>query len=165
MRKLEEIVIYCEEKFYAAFPSIVSRPDGELLVAFRRAPDRRRFGAPGCTHTDANSYLMLVRSRDLVDWESSPFNPVLYPSEEDINIANRRMTAEKQAYIRNGGRAGQALINNSDIEFVEFNGQVIVGYACGAQTYDYKFIAEGVYDGTEAQFLRGWFPENEVAAN
>lgn len=65
MRKLEDIVVYSDEKFYSAFPSIVSRPDGELLVAFRRAPERRGYFAPGCTHSDPNSYLMLVRSRDL----------------------------------------------------------------------------------------------------
>jgi len=64
MRKLEDIIIYSDEAFYAAFPSIVSRPGGELLVAFRRAPDRRKFFAPGCTHTDPNSYLVLVRSPD-----------------------------------------------------------------------------------------------------
>lgn len=73
MRKLEDIVIYQDEQFYAAFPSVVARPDGELLVAFRRAPERRRFGAPGCTHADPNSYLMLVRSRDLgLSWSAEP---------------------------------------------------------------------------------------------
>lgn len=73
MRKCEDIVIYQDDRFYAAFPSIVSRPDGELLVAFRRAPDRRRFFAPGCTHTDPNSYLVLVRSRDLGrSWSEEP---------------------------------------------------------------------------------------------
>ena len=41
MRKTGDIVIYRDERFYAAFPSIVRRrEDGELLVAFRRAPDR-----------------------------------------------------------------------------------------------------------------------------
>src|SRR5580765_2296731 len=64
VHKLQDIVIYQDDKFYSSFPSIVRRPDGELLVAFRRAPDRRRFGAHGYTHTDPNSYLMLVRSRD-----------------------------------------------------------------------------------------------------
>ena len=99
-------------------------------------------------------------------WEASPFNPVLWPSKEDKQIANTRLSAEKQAYVKNGGRAGQKLINNSDIEFVEHNGKVIIGYACGAQSYDYKYIAEGVYDGTEALFLRGWFPAgNTVASN
>src|SRR5947207_2305606 len=31
VRKLEDIVIYEDAKFYAAFPSIVRRPNGELL--------------------------------------------------------------------------------------------------------------------------------------
>src|SRR5687767_9176620 len=64
LRKLEDIVIYEDAKFYAAFPSIVRRPDGELLVAFRRAPERREFGEGRVTHTDPNSYLELVRSKD-----------------------------------------------------------------------------------------------------
>src|SRR6266496_1988472 len=64
IHKLQDIVIYKDDKFYSAFPSIVRRPGGELLVAFRRAPDRRRFGEHAYTHTDPNSYLMLVRSRD-----------------------------------------------------------------------------------------------------
>jgi hypothetical protein len=66
-------VIYHDESFYACFPSIVSRPDGELLVAFRRAPERRRFFAHGCTHCDPNSYLVLVRSLDLGrTWSKEP---------------------------------------------------------------------------------------------
>jgi hypothetical protein len=64
IRKLEDIVIYKDDKFYSSFPSIVRRRDGELLVAFRRAPERRVFGEHGTTHTDPNSYLELVRSRD-----------------------------------------------------------------------------------------------------
>jgi hypothetical protein len=64
IKKLQDIVIYQDDKFYSSFPSIVRRPDGELVVAFRRAPDRRRFGERGYTHTDPNSYLMLVRSQD-----------------------------------------------------------------------------------------------------
>ncbi len=43
---------------------MVKRPDGELLVAFRRAPDRRRLGEKSYSHTDPNSQLVLVRSRD-----------------------------------------------------------------------------------------------------
>ena len=64
IRKLEDVVIYKDDKFYGSFPSIVRRRDGELLVAFRRAPERRVFGERGTTHTDPNSYLELVRSRD-----------------------------------------------------------------------------------------------------
>jgi len=73
MRKLEDVVIYRDEMFYAAFPSIVSRPDGELLVAFRRAPERRKYDASGYRHSDPNSYLVLVRSRDLGGtWSADP---------------------------------------------------------------------------------------------
>jgi sialidase-1 len=64
VRVLEHVVVYEDPKFYAAFPSVVRRPDGELLLAFRRAPERRRFGEPGVSHTDANSYLVSVRSKD-----------------------------------------------------------------------------------------------------
>jgi sialidase-1 len=64
LRKLEDTIVYEDARFYSAFPSIVRRADGELLVAFRRAPERRRFGASGITHTDPNSQLVLVRSHD-----------------------------------------------------------------------------------------------------
>lgn len=65
MRKVTDLIIYRDDTFYSAFPSLVVRKDGEILCAFRRAPDRQRlWGAPGYTHTDANSYLVLVRSRD-----------------------------------------------------------------------------------------------------
>ena len=63
MRVVEHITVYEDRRFYSAFPSIVRRSDGELLVAFRRAPDRRAFGE-GVSHTDPNSYLVLTRSRD-----------------------------------------------------------------------------------------------------
>ncbi|MGI8964761.1 MAG: sialidase family protein, partial [Limisphaerales bacterium] len=73
VKKIEDIVIYKEEKFYSAFPSIVRRPDGELLVAFRRAPNRRVWGEKDYTHTDPNSYLMLVRSKDSgKTWSQTP---------------------------------------------------------------------------------------------
>ena len=64
IRKVKDIVVYRDDKFYSAFPSIVRRPDGELLVAFRRAPERRVLGEKNVLHTDPNSYLVLVRSRD-----------------------------------------------------------------------------------------------------
>lgn len=39
LRKIKDVIIYKDSLFYSAFPSVVKRPDGELLVAFRRAPD------------------------------------------------------------------------------------------------------------------------------
>lgn len=64
VRKIEDVTIYADPAFHSAFPSIVRRPDGELLVAFRRAPDRRLLGDEKYTHADPNSYLVMVRSND-----------------------------------------------------------------------------------------------------
>lgn len=73
VRPAANVIVYEDPAFYSAFPSIVRRPDGELLVAFRRAPDRRRFGEPGVSHTDANSYLVAVRSKDGgKTWDKGP---------------------------------------------------------------------------------------------
>jgi len=73
LEKIKDIIIYSDEMFYAAFPSVVTRKDGEILCAFRRAPDRRAlWGAPSYTHTDPNSYLVLVRSRDNGETWSKP---------------------------------------------------------------------------------------------
>lgn len=73
VRKVRDSVIYQDEQFYSAFPSIVRRPDGELIVAFRRAPERRLLGEKGTSHTDPNSHLVLVRSRDGGQtWSKSP---------------------------------------------------------------------------------------------
>src|SRR5699024_1739558 len=58
--------------FYSSFPSVIKRPDGELLVAFRRAPDRRIFGANWNNHVDDNSYLVSVKSMDGVNWTKNP---------------------------------------------------------------------------------------------
>ena len=64
MQKAEDIVIYCDDVYYAAFPSVVTCDDGELLLAFRRAPDRRPYFSDGYTHCDPNSYLVMIRSAD-----------------------------------------------------------------------------------------------------
>lgn len=71
--KIRDLVIYRDPTFYAAFPSVVQRPDGELLVAFRRAPSRRALGEKNESHVDPNSQLVLVRSRDGgATWSGQP---------------------------------------------------------------------------------------------
>lgn len=72
IRKLRDVVIYKDARFFSSFPSVVRKPDGELLLAFRRAPDRRIFGEKGNLHVDPNSYLVTVRSRDGEDWSAEP---------------------------------------------------------------------------------------------
>lgn len=63
-RKVADVIVYRDDQFYSAFPSIVQRRDGELITAFRRAPNRRLLGEWNNSHADPNSYLVLVRSRD-----------------------------------------------------------------------------------------------------
>jgi len=62
--KEQDVIVYHDDRFHSAFPSIVKLPSGELLCAFRRAPERRAYGEKGTSHTDPNSYLVLVRSTD-----------------------------------------------------------------------------------------------------
>lgn len=98
--------------------------------------------------------MRVVRSQDLVHWESSPLNPVLRASPEDKAIANPKLTAAQRERI-----TGAANKNNSDIDFCEWQGRLTIQYSWGNQQ-GIEHLAEGVYDGSEAEFLRGWFPEN-----
>jgi pimeloyl-ACP methyl ester carboxylesterase len=101
-----------------------------------------------------NGYeLRLVRSRDLVHWQPSPLNPVLRASPEDKLIANAKLNPEQRARIANAVN-----LNNSDLDFCEWQGRLLLNYSWGNQQ-GVEHLAEAVYDGTEAQFLRGWFPE------
>lgn len=70
--KVKDILIYQDDRYYAAFPSIVRKPDGEFLLSFRRSPDRRNFGSKGYSHTDPNSYLVQMTSRDGLNWSGEP---------------------------------------------------------------------------------------------
>lgn len=72
VRKIRDVVIYQDARFHAAFPSVIKRPDGELLLAFRRAPERKTMGEKGTNHVDPNSYLVAVRSRDGENWTNEP---------------------------------------------------------------------------------------------
>jgi hypothetical protein len=95
----------------------------------------------------------VTRSRDLIKWETSPLNPVLAASPEDKQIANPRLTIEQCNRI-----AKATDVNNSDIDFCEFNGHLIINYSWGNQR-GVEFIAEAEYAGTMGQFLEGWFPD------
>ena len=67
--------------------------------------------------------------------------------------ANPALPAELQQRI-----ATAVNLNNSDIDFCEFRNQLIINYSWGNQQ-GVEHLAEAVFDGTEAEFLRGWFPE------
>ena len=93
----------------------------------------------------------VVRSRDLIQWESSPHNPVLASSPEDKRILNPRITEAQRRRIE-----GAKNNNNSDIDFCEFEGRLVINYSWGNQ-HGVEHLAEAEYSGTEADFLKGWF--------
>ncbi len=73
IRKIRDVEIYKDSMFFSTFPSVITRPDGEIVVAFRRAPERKMFGESGSNHVDPNSYLVMVRSGDNGEtWTKNP---------------------------------------------------------------------------------------------
>jgi hypothetical protein len=100
----------------------------------------------------------IVRSRDLIRWESSPFNPVLIASEEDKRVANPMLTAEQRRKV-----AGAVDRNNSDVDFCDFRGRTIIYDSWGNQQGT-EFLAEAAFDGSLTSFLRGFFPDRSASA-
>ena len=88
----------------------------------------------------------------MIRWESSPLNPVLVASEQDRAIANPKLTGDQRRKV-----AGAVDLNNSDVDFCEFRGRTVITYSWGNQQGT-EFLAEAVYNGTLASFLRGFFP-------
>ena len=101
----------------------------------------------------------LVRSKDMIKWESSPYNPVLSASAEDKLIASENLTDEDRKTI-----SGAEDLNNSDIDFCEYKGKLIFTYSWGNQK-GHEFLAEAFYNGSMGQFLEGWFPAERVRKN
>jgi alpha-L-fucosidase len=135
---LPEDRVFTKER-YSACPSIRFL-DGMFYMTYLETKPGPRYE----TH--------LVRSRDLIRWESSPLNPILVASEQDKRIANPKLTAEQRRKV-----AGAVDRNNSDMDFCEYRGRTIIYYSWGNQQGT-EFLAEAVYDGSLASFLRGFFP-------
>jgi len=92
----------------------------------------------------------IVRSPDLVTWESSPLNPIMEFSPADQRVA--------LPAVRSRDDLGkQVNINNSDVDLCEWQGKTLIYYSWGNQQGT-EFLAEAEYAGPEAEFLRGWFP-------
>jgi hypothetical protein len=93
----------------------------------------------------------LVRSRDLVHWESSPRNPILAASPEDKRIAVPHFTDAEKASI-----AKEINLNNSDMDYCEFDGQTIIYYSWGDQQ-GHEFLAQARCNQPLAEFLAGFW--------
>ena len=152
------------KRFTANFATSTDLKNWEILSSDHNYA-KDRYTAPHCLrylngyyydfYLEAhNGYEMrVVRSKDLIQWEPSPLNPVLKASSEDKKIANNKLSDKLLQRV-----ADAKDINNSDIDFCEFNGKLIINYSWGNQRGE-EFLAEAVYEGTLEQFLSGWFPQ------
>lgn len=93
----------------------------------------------------------VVRSADLINWKPSPY-PVLQASPQDKQIANEKLTQPQREKIKRAKNC-----NNSDIDFCEFEGRLVINYSWGNQ-HGTEFLAEALFNGSEAEFLTAWFP-------
>ncbi len=130
--------VYSKEK-YTACPSL-RYLDGYFYMLYLET-------RPGPTYETH-----IVRSKDLKHWESSRFDPVMAFSDEDKRIANPKLTPDQKKAIVQAKN-----INNSDVDLCEFKGKTIIYYSWGNQQGN-EFLAEAVYDGSLASFLRSYFP-------
>jgi len=90
----------------------------------------------------------IVSSKDLIQWESSKFNPVLKHSPEDKLIANLKLNKEQRERI-----ADALNRNNSDVGLCEFDGKVIIYYSWGNQQGN-EFLAQAIYNGNLERSFR-----------
>ena len=74
----------------------------------------------------------MSRSKDLREWELTPFNPIMEAGE------------------------GEG-INNSDVDLFQYNGKTYIFYATGDQE-TWGTIRVAMYDGTEKAFFESHFP-------
>jgi alpha-L-fucosidase len=135
---LPQECVYSKEK-YTTCPAL-RYLDGSFYMLYLEA-------RPGPTYETH-----IVRSKDLKRWESSRLNPVMAFSDEDKAIANPKLTADQRQAI-----AQAKNINNSDVDLCEFQGKTVIFYSWGNQQGT-EFLAEAVYEGTLARFLRSYFP-------
>ncbi len=105
-------------------------------------------------HSAGDYQSWIVRSRDLVTWQSSPINPIMRFDRVDQRVASDDLTeAQRQTIAKALNR------NNSDVDFCEYEGRVVINYSWGDQK-GHEFLAGAIYPGTLKQFLTGFFPES-----
>jgi hypothetical protein len=135
---LPEDRVFTKER-YSACPTI-RHLDGWFYMTYLEALPGPRY----------ETYI--VRSKDLIRWDSSPLNPVLDASEGDRAIANLKLTGDQRQKI-----GGAVDLNNSDVDFCEFRGRTIITYSWGNQQGT-EFLAGAVYEGSLESLLKGFFP-------
>ena len=95
----------------------------------------------------------IVRTKDFQNWVFGKYNPFLFPSNEDFTVSPDAadITDEMREEI-----ATMYNSNESDPDFCEYNGKVIIDYCPGNQL-GYGYICEAEYDGTLQEMLENFF--------
>jgi hypothetical protein len=130
--------VYSKKK-YTACPAL-RYLDGQYYMIYLEA-------RPGPTYESH-----IVRSKDLVDWQSSRLNPVLAFSDDDKHISNPDLTPSQRQVI-----SKSVDINNSDVDLCEYQGKTVIFYSWGNQQGT-EFLAQATYAGSLSSFLHGFFP-------
>jgi hypothetical protein len=121
--KIPNLVFTGEKNEYSACP-VLRYFAPYYYVIYLHAP------LPG--HNGWISYL--ARSKDLITWELSPFNPILE------------------------AEAGEG-VNNSDVDLMEYQGRTYLYYATGDQA-TWGTVRVAMYDGSMKDFYEKHFPDN-----
>lgn len=129
---------------------------------------RKKMAAPHCLKYHDGYYYnfhvvrhrgystFVSRSKDLKQWENSPFNPVMTADDDDRKLApGVEFTDEQKERI-----ATAKDHNNSDMDVLEHKGKCIISYSWGNQ-HGTEHLATAEYHGSLASFLEGWFPAKE----
>ncbi len=96
----------------------------------------------------------IYRSKDLENWYSGYYNPILM-SDADDKIISPNATSDLTDEIK------EKIItcfnsNNSDLDMCDYNGKVYMNYLVSNQ-YNFYYMCEAEYDGTLADFLKSYF--------
>jgi hypothetical protein len=125
---------------YTACPTIRYLEDGQFYVVYLEQEPGPRY----------RTYV--ARSKNLVHWEVAKNSPILSPSDGDRKLAPRATFTDAEKH-----RIASAVdINNSDVDFCEFQGQVVITYSWGNQQ-GIEHLALASCAGSVSQFLREAF--------
>ena len=84
MKKLQDLILYKDSRFYSSFPSVVNLANGEILLMFRRAWDFRWL-------LDGEDKLT-QELKELVDHIDSRSHLVTMKFDQNLNIiANEKL--------------------------------------------------------------------------
>ncbi|MEN6386551.1 MAG: hypothetical protein ABFD79_15340 [Phycisphaerales bacterium] len=98
----------------------------------------------------------LTRSRDLVEWENSPYNPVIVPNPEEF--VHKNCVHSNSDYDKTCTANGRE-INTSDPDVVEWNDKTRIYFTGGCQHWG-GLLQYVEYNGSMIDFFESYFNKN-----